>query len=366
MAMARLTPFDVGQIKAHAFHGLGPASIARVVAKADGSSPSEQSIADVVRKLNQNPQWRGERQVGSGRSRATPRSLDKQIGREVLRMRGKLRVNVAYVQKKFPAARQVSRSCLEDRLHEAGLVYLRRRKKTLVPAVYKQERIAFAQSVLRMHASSLTRWAYTDGTVFYLDKSDVNLESTQRAALGAFVWRKADRSDALYADCVGPSVYSKSQGLPVRVWALLVRGVLHITILPEGEVMNRWWYAWLIEHRFPPWLGDCNKLVQDFERCLHCDEPLAAMAKLNVKLVPGYPRCSQDLNAIENAWGMLRDRVFQTMPTHLERRHDFCDRLRSAVVWLNRNRASELADLCSNQKVRAAAVLENTGGRTKW
>ena len=202
--------------------------------------------------------------------------------------------------------------------------------------------------------------------MFYLGKSGINLESAQRTALGAFVWRKADRSDALYADCVGPSAYNKSQGLPVRVWGVLARGALHITILPEGQVMNRWWHARIIEHRFPAWLGDCNRLVQDFERCLHCAEPLAALAKLSVGLVPGYPRCSQDLNAIENAWGMLRDRIFDTMPTHLEARPEFCARLRRAVTWLNHHRAAELAELCSNQKARAAAVLDNAGGRTKW
>ena len=130
--------------------------------------------------------------------------------------------------------------------------------------------------------------------------------------------------------------------------------------------MNRWWCARIIEHRFPAWLGDCNRLVQDFERCLHCAEPLAALAKLSVGLVPGYPRCSQDLNAIENAWGMLRDRIFDTMPTHLEARPEFCARLRRAVPWLNHRRAAELAELCSNQQARAAAVLDNAGGRTKW
>jgi hypothetical protein len=154
-AMARLTPFDVGQIKAHAFHGLGPASIARSVEKTAGASPSEQRTGDVSRKLTPDPEWRGERQAGSGRRRATPRRLDKHTGKEVLRLRGKVSVNVACVQKKFPATRGVSRTCLDERLHDAGLVYLRRRKKTLVPTVYNEERLAFAQSVMRMHTSSL-------------------------------------------------------------------------------------------------------------------------------------------------------------------------------------------------------------------
>lgn len=365
-AMARLTPFEVGQVKAHAYHGLGPAEIARIVKKSDGAAPSEQGIADVLQRLADEPKWRGERKRGSGRPRCTPRSLDKAIVKEVFRSRGSRKVTVAYLQQKIPAARRISRSCVAARLQEAGLMYLRRRKKSLVPEKYKQERLDFAESVKRMHHATLRRWAYTDGTVFYLDRSDVGVEHTQRAALGAFVWRKADCSDAMYSDCVGPSAYNKAQGLPVRVWGVLARGVLHITILPEGEVMNRWWYAWIIEHRFPGWLGDCDKIVQDFERCLRCPEPLAAFAKLSVGLVENYPRCSQDLNAIENAWALLRDRVYETMPTHVESRADFCVRLRYAVEWLNRNRHSRLLELCDNQKERASKVLEHEGGRTKW
>ena len=364
--MARLTPFEVGQVKGHAYHGLGPAEIARIVKKSDGAAPSEQGIADVLQRLADEPAWRGERKAGSGRPRSTPGSLDKAIVKEVFRSRGSRKVTVAYLQQKFPAARRISRSCVAARLHEAGLMYLRRRRKSLVPGKYKQYRMDFAESVKRMHQGTLRRWAYTDGTVFYLDRTEVELEDTQRAALGSFVWRKADRSDAMYADCVGPSAYNKAQGLPVRVWGVLARGVLHITILPEGEVMNRWWYAWIIEHRFPGWLGDCDKIVQDFERCLRCAEPLAAFAKLSVDLVAGYPRCAQDLNAIENAWALLRDRLFETMPTHVETRADFCVRLRNAVDWLNRNRHSRLLELCDNQKERASDVLENLGGRTKW
>ena len=41
-----------------------------------------------------------------------------------------------------------------------------------------------AASVVRVHATTLARWAYTDGTVFYLDRTEACLESTERAALG--------------------------------------------------------------------------------------------------------------------------------------------------------------------------------------
>ena len=75
-------------MKAHAYHGLGPAEIARIVKKSDGAAPSEQGIADVLQRLADEPAWRGERKAGSGRPRSTPGSLDKAIAKEVFRRRG--------------------------------------------------------------------------------------------------------------------------------------------------------------------------------------------------------------------------------------------------------------------------------------
>ena len=93
-----------------------------------------------------------------------------------------------------------------------------------------------------------------------------------RAALGVSVWRQAGGSDALFEEYVDPSAYWKAQGLPVRVWGLLADGVLYITVLPEGQAMNRWLYTWVIEKRFPAWLDEAFGrhrsqvfLVQDHE-----------------------------------------------------------------------------------------------------
>ena len=169
-----------------------------------------------------------------------------------------------------------------------------------------------------MHQTTLDKWAYSDGTVFYLDRSAAEVESSKRAALGRCVWRKADCTDALYADCVGPSAYKKAQGVPVRVWGLLAAGELHVTILQEDQVMNRWTYASIIRRYFPQWLQGCDQLVQDYERCLRCDEPLQELKEIGVQVVPDYPKCSQDLNAIENAWKLLRDRLYDTLPTEME------------------------------------------------
>ena len=54
------------------------------------------------------------------------------------------------------------------------------------------------------------------------------------------------------------------------------------------------------------------------------------------RLVPGYPRVSQDFNAIENVWKLLRDRLFETLPKTFEKREAFVARLKEAVKGLNR------------------------------
>ena len=362
---ARLTPFEIGQIKAHLHHGLSAAAIIGIVQKSDGSPISMQGMVDAIDKLQANKHWRGEREEGSGRPRVTSARLDRAIVNAVFRRRGREKVTVHWLKKRLISARRVSDSTLEARLHEAGLQWLRRRRKTLVPKKYKRSRCEYADRIKKMHRTTLERFAFTDGATWYLDKTDEAYESTQRAALGNSMWRKTDRKDALWADCVGPSSYAKAQGEPVRVWGMLSKGVLHTAVLRKGECMNRWNYATLIRRHFRKWLGGCDLLVQDHERCLHCDEPLEVLQEIGCELVD-FPKCSQDLNAMENCWKLLRDRLYDTLPVARESRDDFLVRLRNAVNWLNANKTEELHLFWSNQKERAADVHVLKGGRTKW
>ena len=217
-----------------------------------------------------------------------------------------------------------------------------------------------------MHQKTLDRWAYSDGTVFFLDPTAAANEQTQRRALGPFVWRKADRSDALYADCVGPSCYNKAQGAPVRIWGVLAEGVLHIEVLDEGTVMNKEEYSLLVDEKFEGWIGNCNLLVQDYEKAIRSQEALDALQRVGLEHVKGYPVSSQDFNAIENAWKILRERLDQTLPKGVEPRDHFVLRVRETVHWVNKNRADELQYHCRNQKERARACLDLEGARTQF
>ena len=164
---ARLTPYEVGQIKAHHAHGMGPVDIAGVVVKTDGAHPTHSAVSQTLSHLGRNGKWRGDRKATTGRPRASTVALDKAVVKEVFKSRGSIRVTVSYLKKKIVAARSLSNSLLERRLAEAGLKWMRRRRKTLVPKEFLLVRRKWAKWVLKKRARSLKRWVYTDGTVFF-------------------------------------------------------------------------------------------------------------------------------------------------------------------------------------------------------
>ena len=130
--------------------------------------------------------------------------------------------------------------------------------------------------------------------------------------------------------------------------------------------MNETLYVELIEDKFEGWLGSCRYLVSDFEKCLRATGPLKALAQIGVELVEGYPRSSQDFNAVENCWDILRERLKVTLPRGLESRVDFIVRLKQAVAWMNRSQRDQLEYYALNQKERCRDCLLLDGGRTQW
>lgn len=360
------TPFEIGQIKAHVYHGLEATAIAPLVRRANGKKMTKGAVQVIMRKLRENPKWRGERLGESGKKRKTTKEVDQQIVDYTLENRGQEKVTVKVLKREIPDLRQFGDSLVQRRLHEAGLKSLPRRAKSHVETKYIANRLAFARWVLSQSAAYLARWAYTDGTVFYLDRSPEELEQSQRRALGKRVWRMADGSDGLWDENIGASAYNKAQGRPVRVWGLFANGLIHIWVLEPGDVMNMEIFSELVQDEWPELLGECDLIVADFERCLRSEPALEAMKEIGVKMVPDYPVSSQDLNAIENIWGILRARLNETMPSEIEDRRAFVARLRATVRWLNWNRQKQMSYLAFNQKDRARDVIELEGNRTGW
>ena len=120
------------------------------------------------------------------------------------------------------AARKVSATTISRRLADAGLAWLRRRRKTLVPAAHKVARIDFNTWVLRCHDTTLKMWVYSDGTTWFLAKGWDEFEAgQQRAALGPHVWRMGDGSDGLFE----PPATGDSGRVPITIENSLDRTV---------------------------------------------------------------------------------------------------------------------------------------------
>ena len=96
--------------------------------------------------------------------------------------------------------------------------------------------------------------------------------------------------------------------------------------------MNRWWYAWVAKKSFPGCLGECTYIVQDYDRCLRCEEPSAAIEKIGFELVGGLPDMFTRFDCVQT------------------------DRLRAVVAWVNRRRHDELPYLSHSQKESAKEV----------
>ena len=226
----------------------------------------------------------------------------------VFKERGSQRVSVATCKKNFKFLRKVGNHVVERALHKAGLKWLTRRLKWKVPAQYKITRAAFAEKVLKARASTLARYAHTDGTTFYLARGAKENDSKKRAALGRYVWRMSSGKDGLFEDNVGPSLYAKGQGLPVKIWGFLANGHLKYWALPKDPKdakktthMNTHRYGDLVQAKFVDWRRECFgdnghcHLIQDHERCLWNVGNLANLKKAGCPVVEDYPKCSPTL-----------------------------------------------------------------------
>ena len=352
------------------------------VQKPDGSAVPVNAVDRVIAKKKASPEWRGEEppaREGAGRPSVVSAATQVALLRLVFQERGSCKVTVSFCKKRLRALRKVSHHAVERCLHEAGLQWLTRRQKSWVPPEHKIARISLAEKVLRAHASSLGRWAYTDGTTFFFARGPSEADQKRRAALGSYVWRQSTGSDGLYDDNVGPSLYANAQGLPVKIWGFPVNCHLTCWVLPadpdkpnkKTTHMNGERYHHLVTTKFSEWRRVCFgddepcRLVQDHEKCSWQEHNLQAPRQACCAVIDDYPKSSPDLNAIEQAWNLIRQRLEDTEPEYFEDRPAFVARLRRCVNWLNERQGSALLTMCTNQKLRAKDVIKLKGAKTK-
>ena len=108
-------------------------------------------------------------------------------------------------------------------------------------------------------------------------------------------------------------------------------------------------------------------LLQDHKRCLWNPFSVSALKDAGCPVISDFPKTSPYLNAIENAWKLVRKRFQETEPVEIESRAIFVARLRLSVTWINDPKSDKLLHLCTNHKERARDVLNANphGGKTK-
>ena len=373
---ARLDRFARGQIVALCGEGIKPRDVVKKVIKTDGKRPTPRAVRDCVKAHEANPKWRGEHPAGPGRKRLIDDKLQKRIVALVFKERGSAVVTTKYLKRKIPAIRRMNRWTIARSLQRAGLQWLRRRRKRWVSDAHREERTAYGRWIKNCSAVFLKAFAYVDGTTFFLARGDAEAEDQRRRGLGPFVWRMATHADGLYSDAVGPSLYAAKQGAPVKVWGFLSNGHLCIHVLPldddgKSTHMNGPAYRKMMNDNAVSWQRACwpsrkprvLHLIQDHERCLWQPESLKCLKKLGVPAVRQFPKSSPDLNAIEEAWSLLRSYLEERAPSGIETRQAFLARLRGAVAHLNGSKKESLLRLCQNQKERAETMLDLDGAR---
>lgn len=375
---ARLDQWARAQVCAYRQAGKPRDEICSLVEKKDGTHPTLRAVDAVLEKKAEDPGWRGEDSRAGGRPRALSKAQRRQLTNLVFRERGKAVVTAPFCQKRLPFLRTVTEQTVRNELQLAGLKWLRRRRKTAVLKRHKAPRKLYCTWVKAQAQSFLNKFCYTDGTTFYLARGPAEQEGKQRAALGPWVWRMANGKDGLWDENVGPSLYAKSQGLPVKIWGMFANGRLFYHVLPKDKKrkttnMNTKRYGKLVRQKFAKWRVSAFRskavrphLVQDHEGCLWKDANLKALSKAGFHVLKNYPKCSPDLNAIEGWWRRLRQLLNDTAPADCETRPMFLRRLRATVNWMNKHLRQEALGLCRNQKVRADDVLRLQGAKSKW
>ena len=102
-----------------------------------------------------------------------------------------------------------------------------------------QDRTCYSDWVLVQRLAKLKRFAYTDGTVFYLARSEAELEDKTRLCLGPYVWRMANGKDGLWDANVGPSLYAKARGRQSRFGASLPMATWNIGFCQKMDVATQ-------------------------------------------------------------------------------------------------------------------------------
>ena len=215
---ARLSPLAKGRLIGLYESGLKRSDVLEQVHKKDGTSAGVRTLSRIVKRFQDDPEWDGvEHRDAGGRPRDVTEAQEKKILKILVRDVGKCVVSANYVRKLLPEIRHVRERTVQRTFHRLGYDYLYRRNKAAIGSKYKPDRLKYCDWLLKQDQLFLNKFAYVDGTTFFLPRTEEEQRDKERAALGPRGWRLADGSDGLEDANIGPSAYAKCQGISVRI-----------------------------------------------------------------------------------------------------------------------------------------------------
>ena len=129
---SRFSTFARGRIVGKREEGASRESIRKTVLKKDGKRATLRSIDGVLATARDDPEWQGQDSSAGGR----PQELDD---KEVAKIKklihdevGLAKVTVAYMKKRLPFLRRVSKECVRQTVQRLGFAWRLRRGKAAV------------------------------------------------------------------------------------------------------------------------------------------------------------------------------------------------------------------------------------------
>lgn len=298
--------------------------------------------------------WRQTRNVTdmprTGRPRLTTARDDRRLTRMALRDR-------------FASARQlrdtwmgnhniqVSRRTTNRRLVADGLMARRPRRKPILTARHKRDRLAWATYRQTWNIRTWRRVLWTDESKFNLVRSDGRMRVRRRA------------NEALREDCILPRV--QGGGGSVMVWGgFSFDGKMDLQIV-EGRLTGARYRDEIVLNAIVPHINahpDRNLiLVQDNAPVHKARVTLEALQNHGVACMD-WPAISPDLNVIEHAWDIIGRALNNRQPAIQN-----IQELRRAIIdeW-NRIPLADLQHLVQSCRRRCQAVVQNRGGHTRY
>ena len=117
-------------------------------------------------------------------------------------------------------------------------------------------------------------------------------------------------------------------------------------VLPVKRSCKAW------EKKMFPRAGSTKlPIVKDFEKFLRQRRNIKAEEAAGLKTLPQHAKLAPDLNAIENVWDLIQDRLLLTASVEMDSRIDLIKRLRRTVRGMNANARVQMRGLCRNQEI---------------